>query len=140
MIHLQPNRTYKLSYLTGNEHKRGDYTYFRTLDEVPEAKLLIHVKDLSTGKIINLVDLLTHPWDALEEYTGVLPSAFLNKGNDLLSIVIGFLTTFHLWISAELTTNKLAIRKVISYYRKDRDKYIANSFYFLFLFTLRNRK
>jgi hypothetical protein len=93
MIQLKPNNTYRLRYLEGQEHNAGDVKYFRTLDDLPEAKHLIRVKDLSTGDIVSLIDLLSHPWDRLEEYTGLLPFALFGKGNDIIKVAIGLLTS-----------------------------------------------
>ena len=61
MIQLFPNRCYKLTY-TG-----GTNTYFKTLDEIPEAKHLIVVKNLATDTFVDLVGLLSHSWASIVE-------------------------------------------------------------------------
>jgi len=67
MIALRPNKRYKIFYGNGNVYSYGDTSYFETLDLIPQAKHLIQVKDNATGKIIDLTDLLCHPWINIEE-------------------------------------------------------------------------
>ena len=90
MIPLQPNTHYKIRYTEGNVHSDGDVIYFQTLDKVPEAKHLIRVKNLTTGMIVDLVELLAHPWDDLTEHKGPVPG--LNKsGSDLVKALFPFI-------------------------------------------------
>jgi hypothetical protein len=56
MIKLRPHSRYSLIY------QDGKTVTFETLDVVPEAKHLIQVKNLETGKVIDLVMLLLVPW------------------------------------------------------------------------------
>jgi hypothetical protein len=58
MVQLLPNRTYRICYSDGQTFKDGDEAFFQTLDSIPEAKLLIKVRDLHTGNICELVDFL----------------------------------------------------------------------------------
>src|SRR5437773_1198833 len=88
MIQLYPNRTYAIRYSKGTVHEDGDLAYFRTFDSIPEAKHLIIVKDLTTGKIVNLVDLLAHPWNVVEEHNGPLPKPKgVERDNPLRAII-----------------------------------------------------
>lgn len=73
MIKLHPNRIYKIQYPENNPHQHGTTVYFQTLDEVPEAKHLIKVKDCRSGAIMELMLLLSHPWVHLREHTGEEP-------------------------------------------------------------------
>jgi hypothetical protein len=88
MIHLQPNHTYKISYIKGKVHAEGDVIYFQTLDKIPEAKHLIRVKNLATGELVDLIELLAHPWEKVEEHKGKLPFAIRDKGEGLLKAII----------------------------------------------------
>jgi hypothetical protein len=96
MIQLQPNKTYRIRYQKGRVHAKGDSIYFQTLDKVPEAKHLIKVKHCETEEIVDLIELLSHPWDSLEQYLGKVPSP-AKKGNDnpLKSILPLIISAFH---------------------------------------------
>ena len=88
MIPLEPNRTYKITYADGTTYSKGATVYFQTLDTVPLAKHLIKVMDIETGKVINLVELLAHPWDNLVEFNGTVPSPTDGKkSSPLLSLL-----------------------------------------------------
>jgi len=67
MIKLYPNKKYSILYAKGKVHSYGDTIEFETLDTIPEAKHLIQVRDISTGEIIDLTDLLAHPWLDIHE-------------------------------------------------------------------------
>ena len=67
MIQLQPNRKYSILYSKGKTYSYGTTLYFETLDEIPEAKHLIQVRDLATGEIVDLTDFLAHPWLEIKE-------------------------------------------------------------------------
>ncbi len=56
MIRLLPNTIYSLIY------KDGLTLSFKTLERVPEAKHLIKVILVSTGKEVELMSLLLKPW------------------------------------------------------------------------------
>ena len=90
MIELEPNHTYRLRYLEGKVHKRGATIYFQPLSDVPAAKHLIKVRNLETGEIADLIELLAHPWDVLDEYNGELPASSTENSKNILQAIVSF--------------------------------------------------
>ena len=90
MIHLFPNKTYKITYIEGRLHHAGDTLVFQTTDTVPEAKHLIKVKNTETGEIVNLIELLAHPWESLIEDVAATTKTITKKGSELLQAFIPF--------------------------------------------------
>ena len=71
MTRLYPNKRYRILYAPGHTYVSDTVRDFETLDSVPEAKHLIKVRDVETGKIVDLTDFLIYPWLNIEEVNSV---------------------------------------------------------------------